>query len=241
MKTPPREDVSQWRIMLCDEPVFAGHPLSRILDEPGFDLVTPSCHRAPWAEAGTADLVILSFDYSDASALDRLREIRRSCRARQVPILGVTSFGPLALDIQVLRSHGVVGLIDRNALPETVVDRVYQILGPTGSRRVSERVVCFFPVDVERGGILSQEYALSLSASGMRLSSVEPLEPNTDLQLRFRLPMIDAQLIDAEGRVVHRLSKLNSAGRHEVGVFFYPLDPSHRMIIKREVDRLLSD
>jgi hypothetical protein len=121
------------------------------------------------------------------------------------------------------------------------VQRIDQILGPIENRRFCDRVRCFLPVQVEEEGHSREEYALDLSASGTRLTTIDSLDPNTDLQFRFRLPMVSRDLVEASGRVVHQRSKRNSAGRYEVGIFFYPLEPGAQSVIECELARLLSD
>ncbi len=139
-----------------------------------------------------------------------------------------------------LRSLGIVGLTSGAADHEAVTRCVDQAVGSSWSDRGCERADCFIPVEVKRGRFRFQEYVLNLSASGIRLTSVDRPKLDTDLQVSFRLPMSSGDPIRARGRVVHQMSKRNSAGRYEVGVFFDPIDPQYRKMISREVDRLLT-
>ncbi len=123
---------------------------------------------------------------------------------------------------------------------EAVTRCVDQTVGSSWSDRGCERADCFIPVEVKRGQFRFQEYVLNLSAGGIRLTSVDRPKLDTDLQVSFRLPMSSGDPIRARGRVVHQMSKRNSAGRYEVGVFFDPIDPQYRRMISREVDRLLT-
>lgn len=173
--------------------------------------------------------------------MKEIRELRSSSRNRQIPILGVTSFAKNGLDIPTLRAHGVVGVIDRTSEPEAVIRRIDSMVGPLACSRLTERVPCFLPVEIMGDSCPKREYALNLSASGIRLTIENPVELNTNLALRFRLPMVSENLINASGRVVHRLPKQNSAGCYEVGVFFYPMPPFSRDVITKEVERLLDD
>lgn len=187
------------------------------------------------------DLLILSLGCANLSMLEEIREVRAPVRNRHIPILGVVTFGKNGLDIPMLRAHGVVGLIDRDAEPEAVIHRVDSMVGSPECRRIYERVSCFLPVKIVEDRCLKNEFALDLSASGIRLTINKPIEPNTDLKLRFRLLMIDDHWINVNGRVVHRLPKRNSAGCYEVGVFFYPVSPFSQNLISKEVERLLAD
>lgn len=186
------------------------------------------------------DLLILPLRGFDDEELKALREARRTQRGREIPILGVVAIGELALDLRILRAHGVVGLLDERQGPGAALDRVLRLVGPLCNRG-SERAQCLFPVGVRVGeGPRHGEFALNVSATGIRITSREPLEVNTDVRLRFRLPVISDRRIEARARVVHRSEHRNSWGRYEAGLFFYPLDAEDRAVVEREVDRLLT-
>ncbi|MDJ0847908.1 MAG: PilZ domain-containing protein [Myxococcota bacterium] len=220
---------------------FEGRSFAEILSEAGHRVVQGDLE----AEATSADafpqVVVMRIEAEDPACLDLIRALRSSPRARAVPILGVTTFDKMSLDLQELRSHGVVGLLDARSPAEQALQRIGQIVRPRGLRRSSERVRCFFPVDVAREGGQAREYALDLSVTGLRLTSEQALEENTDLQLRFSLPMVSDDTIETAARLVRRDSRRNSSGRYEVGVFFYPLEQRYVDVLRQEVERLLTN
>ena len=240
----PTQDDARTLVLLADDLTFAGARLSELLEEAGYETVTPTGDVSLASFVSSLeeipDLMIVQLYGWDPSGLQRVREARAAPRARLVPILAVTTFEQLDFDLQTFRSHGVVGLIDARADPAVVRQRVEQIAGPTGCRRRCERAPCLFPVELKREGIATQEWALNLSASGMRLTYADELEPNTDVRLRFRLLMVAEQVIEADARLVHHSRLRNSWGRFEIGVFLYPLPFQQRRIIEREVARLLA-
>jgi len=186
------------------------------------------------------DLLILPLRSLDDEGLKTLRESRRTERGRSISVLGVVSMGEVGLDLRLLRAHGVVGVLDLRQGPGIALDRIVRLLGPLCNRG-SERARCLFPVGVRADdGTHRREFALNVSATGMLMTSRGALEVNTDVALRFRLPMISPQRIEANARVVHCSSYRNSWGRWELGLFFYPLEPADRETIEREVERLLT-
>lgn len=239
------ELASGGRLMLADDPCFSGSQLSEILSAAGFQVFARASREAllewaaGWAEA--PDLVIMSLAPEEGRGLETLRELRASRRARLVPILAVTPFREIGFDLQILRAHGVVGLVDARARAGDVLHRVERMVRPSGRRRFFERVSCFFPVEVAREGLIHSEFALDLSGGGMRLTSAEPLVENTDMTLRFALPMVAEEVIETGARPVHVAKKKNSCVRHEIGVFFYPMKPRFLEIVTQEVARLLSN
>lgn len=228
-------------IGLVQELCFDGRSLSEILLGAGHRVqMAAICEGAPDELAEPPQLLVIPIEAEDAECLVLIRSIRSSPRARAIPILGITSFEGMSLDLQTLRSHGVVGLVDSGSSADQVLERIRRLVRHPGARRACERVGCFFPVMLEHEGRQAQEYALDLSTSGLRLTSQWALEENTDLELHFSLPMIAEDEIHTTCRLARKSVRLNSCGRYEVGVFFYPLVPRFREILGQEVARLLS-
>ncbi len=226
-------------IALVHEIRFEQRDFAEILSEAGHS-VLPGLPEGGEGE-GFPHVVVMRIEAGDPACLDMIRTLRASPRARAVPILGVSTFDKMSLDLQERRSHGVVGLVDTRSPAEHALRRIAQIVRPCGLRRGSERVRCFFPVEVGMDGEWAQEYALDLSVTGLRLTSEQSLEENTDLELRFSLPMISEEVIETSARLVRRDARRNSSGRHEVGVFFYPLEQRHVDVLRQEVERLLGN
>ena len=239
------QEIKRRRILLGEDVVFSGVPLSRILAESECEVIKYDRHKSLDQVIANLelppDLLIVSIDCSKPSMLGEIREVRALSRGRQIPILGVTTFSEHVLDIAVFRAHGVVGLIDREAELRMITRRIDTILEAPERNQLWLRAPCFLPVEIAEAASPNREYALDLSASGIRLTTTESLELNTNLQFCFRLPMVSNHQIEVDGRIVRKLPKRNSAARYEVGVFFYPMAARSRNAIAREVERLLSD
>lgn len=186
------------------------------------------------------DLLIVPISNDQEALRTLLCSLRTSVRGRQIPILGVADFAELEVDLAVLRAHGVVGLVDCRTTRETFVERLERLVESSRrSGRVADRVDCFLPVRLECDGMNSEEYALNVSISGMRLTSSALLELNSDLSLVFRMPLIESREIRVAARLVRNLPQRNSAGRYEIGVFYYPFADADVDLIECEVTRLL--
>ncbi|MGI9432351.1 MAG: PilZ domain-containing protein [Myxococcota bacterium] len=186
------------------------------------------------------DLLIVPISNDEEALHALLCSLRASVRGRQIPILGVADFAELEVDLAMLRAHGVVGLVDCRTTRETFVERLERLMDRSArSGRVADRVDCFLPVRLECNGTSSEEYALNVSISGMRLTSSSLLELNSDLSLVFRMPLVESREIRVAARLVRRLPQRNSAGLHEIGVFYYPLADADVDLIEREVTRLM--
>ena len=216
-------------IGLVHDIVFEGRAFAEILRDAGHCVVQGPLEGDGTSTSGCPQVLVMRIEAEDPACLDLIRSLRSSPRARAVPILGVTTFDKMSLDLQELRSHGVVGLVDARSPADHALQRIAQIVRPRGLRR-----------DVERDGGRVREYALDLSVTGLRLTSEQALEENTDLQLRFSLPMVSDETIETAARLVRRDARRSSSGRYEVGVFFYPLEPRYVDVLRQEVERLLS-
>jgi len=227
-------------LLLAADLAFVGQRLARTLRESGCEVLQmppgePVSHAAARLEP-RPDLLVMRLGPPVPERLERLRELHEETR---IPVLGVHSVPLRGVDHQQLRRCGVVALLDASAPRDRVVHRVNRLVRPARSRRRHERASCFLPVEVLRGGAISPQYAVDLSVNGMRLTTDVPLDPGTEVKLRFRLPMISAESIEVRGRVMHRAHERNSAGLHELGVAFGPMDPRSRRLVEREVERLL--
>lgn len=225
------------RIVLLDDPIISGGRISEVISSERYEVFCPAREDQLGCvgRMGDADLVIVALEADAPAPLERIRMVRKAVGSRYPPMLAVADVHALCIDIPVLRTWGIVGLVPLQASPEILRDRIDRLL-LADERRSCERSPCFFPVEVES---LGREFALNLSASGMKLTAKTDVELNSELLLRFRLPVIAPDLIESGARVVRQSRTLNSAGRRELGVFFYPLSEGARQLIAREVGRLL--
>ncbi len=241
----PGTRLAQPRIFIAEDALFGRARLSRILDSEGFEVLRCSAMESVLErlsrERLPLDLLILPIRPGEASDLAFLRRIRELPAMGEVPILGITTLDRGGLDLDALRAVGVAGLMDKSAIPEEVVFRVNSLArGRTAYTRRYDRAPVFLAVDVEADGVVTSEYASTLSCGGMCLVSSRPLERNTEVHLRFRLSP-DGPLVEADARVLWQ-ARFERDGQtlYRLGLFFYPLRADHKELVAREVARILS-
>jgi DNA-binding response OmpR family regulator len=230
-------------ILVVGEPMIRDSRLAELLRERGFDVLDAADADAAATQlrdlTEPPELAIVGLKSADPANLGNVRALRTAPGGRHVPILGVAGENAVDLDIRLLRSWGITGVVAATLHPELVVQRISRLVHPDPAR-TAERASCFVPVQVERLGNVTQEYALDLSVGGMRITCDDRIELNDDLNVRFQLPLVARDLITARARVVHQAPKRNSAGKREAGIFFYPMPARFRRLIEVEVTRLLS-
>jgi DNA-binding response OmpR family regulator len=111
------ESITRRRILVGGEIEFSRIRLCQILDAHSFELFERDS-AAPLSQTLESleprpDLIVLPIDCSSPAGLTGVRAMRASRNGRQVPILGVTTLGRAAVDIPLLRAHGIVGMIER--------------------------------------------------------------------------------------------------------------------------------
>jgi len=234
---------SRGHILVVGEPVIREAQLAQLLGERGFDVLEALDADAAAAQLRDLEepleLAIVALKTADPSNLGNVRALRTAPGGRHVPILGVAGESAVDLDIRLLRSWGITGVVAATLHPELVVQRINRLVHPDPAR-TAERASCFVPLQVERLGNVTQEYALDLSVGGMRVTCDDRIELNDDLNVRFQLPLVARDQIGVRARVVHQAHKRNSAGKREAGIFFYPMPARFRRLIEIEVTRLLS-
>lgn len=183
-------------------------------------------------------LLILPVRSDSPETVQRVRDLRALPEFRELSILGVVAAADRAgLDLSELRSLGLAGLVDCNAVPEHVIFRVNQMVRSYPERRRCLRAPAFLPIELEAAGHTTTEYAVSLSVGGLGLSCSRVLEPNTDVRLGFRCGGQDVGEI--KGRVLHCTADPNAVPCNRVGIVFYPLAEEQHAMLEREVERLL--
>lgn len=235
-----REDTARRpEVLILQEP-FTVPGIVPALEQKGYAVCAPPRVEDSWAAVRDVEraptLLVLPVCEEE---LEGIRRLRRLQVLAGVPILGVTQERGGSTSLEPLRSLGVVGLMDAQTPLENLVFRVEQIVRPRRSGRRYERVAVFFPVEVavadEPFRVL---YANTLSVGGLGLLATRPIEPNTDVNLRFQLrPGGDG--FERKGRVVYCHEDPSARGVHRVGLFFYPADEVADRYLATEVERRL--
>jgi DNA-binding NarL/FixJ family response regulator len=235
--------VSRPRVFIAQDTPFHRVNLSDILAAEDIEVLRPSAVEGALErlrrEVLPLDLMLLPLTGEPAD-LRVLDEIRALPRHREVPILGIAHVDRSGVEPALLRARGVVGLVDKNAIPEWVVHRVNSVVRREFAQaRRFERAPVFLAVDVESGGRVTPEYATSLSRGGMSLLTSRALPLGGSVALRFRLPG-SGGVVEARGKVLWlRRPRRRDAG-HRIGILFEPLDDAVGKLVSGEVARVLA-
>jgi DNA-binding response OmpR family regulator/tetratricopeptide (TPR) repeat protein len=237
----------QPRVFISQDTEFHRIRLSEILTDENIEVLRCSAVEGVLdrlrREQRPVDLLILPLPAGRNPAVDLLSQLREISGMKEVPILAVATLDRSGVDLDQLQSFGVVGLIDKNAIPEQVGFRVNNLVRPDlADRRRHDRAPTYFAVDLEASGTITTEYATNLSCGGLSVLSSRPVASGVEVTIRFSLASAENELIEVAGRVV-RSQKMNRNGKsiHRLGIAFEPLEPHEMGLLEAEVERLLSD
>lgn len=229
------------RILAAEGLRFDGLCLAELLENAGLAV---DAVAMPWrglpdpGPSAQAALLVLPLG-AGGVGVPEIEALREGSALRAVPILGVARASEIEASRSRLTELGVLGVVDPSAPPEHVLFRVNAVVRPRSSRRSLERVPTCFAIELGVEGSQTCEYALNLSLGGIAITSLRPLEPNTDVSLRLRLPFAEGAPPEVRGRVVWAKPGVASGRRWQLGIFFYPLESPARAAIEAEIARVL--
>ena len=180
-------------------------------------------------ESTPVDLVLLDLRLPHARGVELLRSLRKLDRPQPTVIIFSGTIAS-ALEVRELAALGVAGYINEY----TSVQHIVPSLAPhlyedPFHRRQGPRAVLGIPVAYRFGNTIAAALTLNLGHGGVAIRTTSPLEVNTRLNLRFRMPGTKSD-IEAEGRIAW------SDRRVGMGVQFEAVSPDHQAVIDRFVD-----
>jgi uncharacterized protein (TIGR02266 family) len=146
------------------------------------------------------DLLVVDLRLPGANGVDLIRAIRAIDRGR-LSILVFSGTIASAAEVRTLASMGISGYINEYAAVQHILPALSPHLFPGASnRRRSPRVVLGIPVAYRFGNTIAAALTLNLSHGGVAIRTTSPLERDTHVKVRLRLPGRSKD-VDAEARV----------------------------------------
>jgi len=165
---------------------------------------------------------------SDAVAL--IEQLRRGA-GPSLPVVMFASSVESADQIRALIGARVAGYVNEYASTMQILPALAPHLFPDNfNRRASPRLVLGLPVSFRAGQTIAGAMTLNIGKGGVAIRTMTPLPPDTQIQLRFRLPGLSDET-DVGGRVAWSDQK---AG---MGIQFVRIEPADQAAIDAFVDR----
>jgi uncharacterized protein (TIGR02266 family) len=182
------------------------------------------------ADLDQIDLIVLDLRLPHAGGIEMVRSIRKLDQGR-LPILVFSGTIATADEVRDLAALGVAGYVNEYSAVQHILPSLAPHLFPDNfNRRSSPRVVLGIPVAYRFGSTIAAALTLNLSKGGVAIRTMNPLEKNAKVRLRFRLPGSKRD-IEAESRVAW------SDRRIGMGMQFEKVDAADQAAIDEFVDQ----
>ena len=145
------------------------------------------------------DLIVLDLRLANGKGLELLRAVRQQGVERPVIVFSGTIAS--ALEVSELARLGVSGYLNEYTGAQHIVPALAPHLFPDGqNRRSSPRVTLGVSVSYRVKNTIASALSLNISRGGLAVRTTSPLDVDTPIKVRFRLPK-GTHEIEADARV----------------------------------------
>src|SRR3954451_7602538 len=220
-------------VVVADDTAFVRDRFKSALEQAGHRVVTIKSAAELLArvksELSSLDLLVLDIRLSNSSGTALVSAIRKLDDGK-LPILVFSGTIGSAEEVRELASMGVAGYINEYSAVQHILPSIAPHLFPDNfNRRSSPRMILGIPVQYRFGNTIAAALTLNLSHGGVAIRTTSPLDANSNIKVRFRMPGSKRD-IDAEGRVAW------SDRRVGMGIQFVKVDPASQAVIDNFVD-----
>jgi len=229
----PSTPVSAKTVLIADDTAFVRDRFRTALENAGHRAVgIPTAAELLEhlrAHLADVDLIVLDLRLPQTPGVDLVRAIRQLDDGA-LPILIFSGTIASAEEVRELAALGVAGYVNEYSAVQHILPSLAPHLFPDNfNRRSSPRVVLGIPIQYRFGNTIAAALTLNLSHGGIAIRTTSPLDANSRIRVRFRLPGSRRDL-DAEGRVAW------SDRRVGMGIQFDTVDPAIQTLVDNFVD-----
>ncbi|HEY6359548.1 MAG TPA: response regulator [Vicinamibacterales bacterium] len=196
--------VSVKTVVVADDTAFVRDRFKTAIEAAGHRAVTvqsgPDLLTYAREAGGGVDLVVLDLRLPQGRGTKSVRMLRR-IDALKAPIVVFSGTIASADEVRELAALGVAGYVNEYTSVQHIVPALAPHLFPDHyNRRSSPRVVLAIPISYRFGNTIAAALTLNMSRGGLAVRTTSPLEVDTTLKVRFRLPTRKKD-VEAEARV----------------------------------------
>jgi uncharacterized protein (TIGR02266 family) len=229
----PATSVAAKTVIIADDTAFVRDRFRTALENAGHRAVVVRSAAELLARVRSdlagIDLIVLDLRLPHQPGVDLVRAVRKLDDGK-LPILVFSGTIANADEVRDLAALGVAGYVNEYSAVQHILPSLAPHLFPDSfNRRNSPRVVLGIPIQYRFGNTIAAALTLNLSHGGIAIRTTSPLDSNSAIKVRFRLPG-SRRDIDAEGRVAW------SDRRVGMGVQFEKVDAPNQAVIDNFVD-----
>jgi uncharacterized protein (TIGR02266 family) len=220
-------------VLVADDTAFVRDRFQTALGNAGHRTITVRTGGDLLAQVreapGSIDLIVLDLRLPHGRGLEMIKALRR-IDGLQAPIVVFSGTIANADEVRELAALGVAGYINEYTSVQHIVRALAPHLFPDqDNRRASPRVVLGIPISYRFGNTIAAALTLNISTGGLAVRTTSPLEPGTELKVRFRLPGSKDD-VEAAARVAWVDRRVG------MGLQFTSVAPSHQTTIDTFVE-----
>ena len=220
-------------VVVADDTAFVRDRFRSALEAAGHRAVTVSSGPELLAKVKTEldriDLIVVDLRLPQAHGVNLVRLLRRIDPGKP-PIVVFSGTIVNAAEVRELTGLGVAGYVNEYAALQHILPSLAPHLFPGEfNRRTGPRVVLGIPIAYRFGNRIAAAVTLNISRGGVSVRTTSPLEKDTIVKARFRLPM-GKRDIEVESKVAW------SDKRVGMGFEFLRLEADDRQAIADYVD-----
>jgi len=229
----PTTSVTSKTVVIADDTAFVRDRFRSALESAGHKAVAvrsaAELLARVHADLSHIDLIVLDLRLPHQPGVDLVRAVRKLDDGK-LPILIFRGTIANAEEVRDLAALGVAGYVNEYSAVQHILPSIAPHLFPDNfNRRGSPRVVLGIPIQHRYGNTIAAALTLNLSRGGIAIRTTSPLETDSKIKVRFRMPGSKRD-IDAEGRVAW------SDRRTGMGIQFETVEPASQTVIDNFVD-----
>lgn len=229
----PTTSVTSKTVVIADDTAFVRDRFRSALESAGHKAVAvrsaAELLARVHADLSQIDLIVLDLRLPHQPGVDLVRAVRKLDDGK-LPILIFSGTIANAEEVRDLAALGVAGYVNEYSAVQHILPSLAPHLFPDNfNRRGSPRVVLGIPIQYRYGNTIAAALTLNLSRGGIAIRTTSPLETDSKIKVRFRMPGSKRD-IDAEGRVAW------SDRRTGMGIQFETVEPASQTVIDNFVD-----
>jgi uncharacterized protein (TIGR02266 family) len=152
------------------------------------------------AKPSEIDLIVLDLRLPQGHGTELVKALQQ-IEELTAPIVVFSGTIARADEVRELTGLGVAGYLNEYTSVQHIVRALAPHLFPDShNRRSSPRVVLAIPVTYRFGNTIASGLSINISNGGVAVRTTSPLEPGTQLKVRFRLPEGKGE-VEAEAKV----------------------------------------
>jgi uncharacterized protein (TIGR02266 family) len=179
-------------VIVADDTAFVRDRFKTALANAGHQVLTARTATdllaAVREKAAEIDLIVVDLALPHGHGTDLIRTLQK-IEGLKAPIVVFSGTIASASEVRELTGLGIAGYVNEYTSVQHIARSLAPHLFPDShNRRTSPRVVLAIPITYRFGNTIASGLSINISTGGVAVRTTSPLEPGTEVKVRFKLP-----------------------------------------------------